>query len=217
MERARRAVEHDPIALTLRVEGVLVPTVLHLGGGAEGDAATEPLGQGVVVASQRAVGQRDLRTSVLVDHACRRLEQLGQPSRGQTHAGVDVEERVPTVTDDATVVDGRDVESLPLERLDRKPPQLDDAHRATLGRAQVSAPQLCLCDTATAPKGDSSGRLGDGRVLERQLEDVTHVVGQVEGHDLPHRLGHVVEIGPVALRAGSRCRDPPAAPRAPSA
>ena len=65
--------------------------------------------------------------------------------------------------------------------------------------------------------GEASGCHCDRRILEREREHVAHVVDEVEGHDLAHRLGHVVEVGPVALRAGSRCRAPPAARRAPSA
>ena len=75
----------------------------------------------------------------------RRVEQLRHAPRGQTEAGVEIEERVPAVTVDATVVDGRDVELLALEGLDGKPPQLGDAHRTDVRpRTRFGAATACV-------------------------------------------------------------------------
>ncbi len=60
-------------------------------------------------------------------------------------------------------------------------------------------------------------RLAHRSRLERPVEDLSHVFGQVERHLLPHGLGDVLEVRPVALRQDDRRSGRPVAPRAPSA
>src|SRR6266700_2882730 len=48
------------------------------------------------------------------------------------------------------------------------------------------------------------GRHGGRGVFQGPAQDLTDVLGEVEGHRLPHRFGHVVEVGAVAGREDHR-------------